>query len=595
MAKINRKTFVRLMGYAKPHIWKLALALALLTCGTASDVIGPILIKVFIDQNLTPGVFPTGRILFLGSAYLFLIVSSTVFNYLQLVSFQTIALKIIQQIRIDVFAKVQHLGLSFFDKTPAGTLISRITNDTEAMKDLFVSVLSTFIQNIIQLVGIYVSMFVLDVRLASFCLILAPVIITIMRIYQKHSSRIFHTARHWLSLVNAKLNESLQGMYVIQAMRQEKRLQKEFDEINESFRLARLGNIKLNAVMLRPLVDIVYFLSLMLIISFFGYQSFRSAVDIGVVYVFVNYLDRFFEPVNNMMQRLNLFQQAIVSAERVFQVLDETDMAPQQVGNGNSKIHDGEIVFDHVSFSYDGKTEVLKDISFTAHPSQTVALVGHTGSGKSTIVQLLMRFYRVTKGRILIDGEPLEFYSENELRNRIGLVLQDPFLFVGDIHSNIRLSREQISSAEIREAAEFVQADPFIQNLPHGYEEKTGERGATLSSGQRQLLSFARTIAGKPKILVLDEATASIDTETEEAIQEALSKMRRNRTTIAIAHRLSTIQDADLILVLHHGQIVERGTHQSLLEKQGLYHKMFLLQQGLHSPNPSVSSLFMDV
>jgi ATP-binding cassette, subfamily B, multidrug efflux pump len=601
-AKLDTKTFLRLMNHAKPHAWRLALALILLTCGTASDVIGPILIKIFIDGNLTPHSFPQQRILLLGGSYLLLTISSSIFNYLQLVSFQTIALEIIQQIRIDVFAKVQHLGLSFFDKTPGGTLISRITNDTEAMKDLFVSVLSTFIQNIIQLVGIYVSMFILDVRLASFCLVLAPILVLIMRIYQKYSSRIFHLARHRLGLVNAKLNESLQGMYVIQAMRQEKRLAAEFDQINESYRLARFGNIKLNAVMLRPLVDIVYFLSLMLVISFFGYNSFKSAVDIGVVYAFVNYLDRFFEPVNNMMQRLNLFQQAIVSAERVFQVLDESDLAPGQVGNEQPKIRAGEIAFDHVSFSYDGKTEVLKDISFTARPSETVALVGHTGSGKSTVVSLLLRFYQVTKGRIWIDGHPLEDFTEEELRGQVGLVLQDPFLFVGDIQNNIRLSRKQISDAEIREAAMFVQADPFIQNLPGQYLEKVGERGATLSSGQRQLLSFARTIAAKPKILVLDEATASIDTQTEEAIQDALGKMRKNRTTIAIAHRLSTIQDADLILVLHHGQIVERGTHQSLIEKQGLYHKMFLLQQGmqqglqpgLHQPISSVSSPFMD-
>ncbi len=388
-------------------------------------------------------------------------------------------------------------------------------------------------------------------------------------------------ARHRLSLVNAKLNESLQGMYVVQAMRQEKRLQQEFNEINESYRLARLGNIKLNAVMLRPLVDIVYFLSLMFIISFFGYTSFNSVIDIGIVYAFINYLDRFFEPVNSMMQRLNLFQQAIVSAERVFQVLDETDLAPRQIGNKDLRFKDGKIVFENVSFSYDGKTEVLKDISFTAQPSQTVAIVGHTGSGKSTIVQLLMRFYPVTHGRILIDGHPLDAYPEEELRNRMGLVLQDSFLFVGNIEENIRFARKQISDKEILEAAVFVQADSFIKKLPGSYKAAIGERGATLSSGQRQLLSFARTIASKPKILVLDEATASIDTETEDAIQTALYKMRKNRTTIAIAHRLSTIQDADLILVLHRGQIVEQGTHQTLLEKQGLYHKMFLLQQGL--------------
>ncbi len=586
--KSNKNTFWRLIRYTKPHIRSLSLALALLTLGTGSDVIGPILVKVFIDHNLTPGVFPPKQILLLGGGYLGLLLLSVGFNYLQLVSFQTIALKIIQQIRIDVFSKVQHLGLSFFDKTPDGSLISRITNDTEAIKDLFVSVLSTFIQNVIQLIGIFAAMFVLDVRLASYCLILAPIIVVIMRMYQKYSSRIFHTARHRLSLVNSKLNESLQGMYMIQAMRQERRLEKEFDDINQAYRRARLGNIKLNAIMLRPLVDIVYFLSLVMILNFFGFESFKTPIDIGALYAFVNYLERFFEPVNNMMQRLSLLQQAVVSAERVFLLLDNPDTAPTQVGNEKLSIANGKIVFDHVSFSYDGSTEVLKNVSFTAHPGQTVALVGHTGSGKSTIVHLLMRFYRVPHGRILIDDKPLDAYPDKELRDSVGLVLQDPFLFVGDMNGNIRLGRPGISNNEIRAAAKFVQADSFIRQLPKGYEEEIGERGATLSSGQRQLLSFARAIVAKPKILVLDEATASIDTETEEAIQETLAKMRLNKTTIAIAHRLSTIQDADLILVLHRGEIVEQGTHQSLLAEQGLYYKIHLLQQGF-SPSTSLA------
>lgn len=345
--------------------------------------------------------------------------------------------------------------------------------------------------------------------------------------------------------------------------------------------IARMKTIKLNGLMLRNLTDLVYTLALIAVLSFFGVSSFSHSVDVGVVYVFINYLGRFFEPVNAMLMRLNVFQQALVSAERVFELLDDDTLAPTKVGEDHPVITEGKIVFDNVSFSYDGKVDVLKYISFTAYPGQTVALVGHTGSGKSSIVNLLMRFYPVHRGSIMIDGQPLSHFDEAELRSKIGLVLQDPFLFVGDIKKNIRLGNEWITDEDIQEAAKFVQADAFIRRLPNGYDEPIGERGATLSSGQRQLISFARTMAMNPKILVLDEVTASIDTETEEAIQAALEKMRQGRTTIAIAHRLSTIQDADLILVLHHGEIVERGTHQELLAQEGLYHKMYLLQQGV--------------
>jgi ATP-binding cassette subfamily B multidrug efflux pump len=362
-------------------------------------------------------------------------------------------------------------------------------------------------------------------------------------------------------------------------MRQEKRLHDEYASINREHYQAGLKNIKLNALLLRPAVDLIYVVALILVLYFFGVQPSES-VKIGVLYAFINYLERFFEPVNMMMMRLSQMQQALVSAERVFQLMDDVRLAPSKQGTDEHEIKDGFIEFKNVSFSYDGEVEVLKNISFTAKPGQTVALVGHTGSGKSSIINLLMRFYPVKQGEITIDGVPISRYSDEELRKKVGLVLQDPFLFVGDVKHNIRLHNPSITDEEIREAARFVQAESFIEKLPNGYDEPIGERGATFSSGQRQLLAFARTMALNPKILVLDEATASVDTETEEAIQTALEKMRKGRTTIAIAHRLSTIQDADLILVLHRGEIVERGTHQELLAKEGLYYKMYLLQQG---------------
>ncbi|MFT9598693.1 ABC transporter ATP-binding protein, partial [Mesobacillus sp.] len=351
-------------------------------------------------------------------------------------------------------------------------------------------------------------------------------------------------------------------------------------EINDKHFDAGMKNIKADGLLLRPAVDLVYTLALIIVLSFFGITSFDSPIEIGVLYAFINYLDRFFEPVNNMMMRLSMYQQAIVAASRVFKLLDEAELAPGQTGTEAGKINEGKIEFKDVSFSYDGKRDVLKNISFTVNPGETLAFVGHTGSGKSSIINLLMRFYEFERGEILIDNHSIKTYPVKELRDKMGLVLQDPFLFYGTIGDNIRLHNSVLTEEDIKRAAEFVQADSFIEKLEDGYAQKVTERGSTFSSGQMQLIAFARTIAANPKILVLDEATANIDTETEEAIQTALAKMRKGRTTIAIAHRLSTIQDADQIIVLHHGEIVERGTHQELLAQQGLYHKMYLLQNG---------------
>lgn len=572
--------FRRLLTYAKPFKKQLTFAFIYLIIGTAGQVIGPLLVKVFIDDYLTPRNLSFTPIFYLAAAYLLVHIVSVIFNYLQLYIFQKTALEIIQQLRIDVFSKVQHLGMKFFDKTPGGTLVSRITNDTEAIKDLFVSVLSTFIQSGVFLIGIFIGMFVLNAKLAFFCLFLLPIIYFIMKLYRTLSSKFYHGMREKLSQLNAKLSESIQGMTVIQAFRQEKRLRKEFANINEEHYDVGLKTLKLDALLLRPAVDLVFVFSLILVLSFFGITSINSPIEIGVLYAFINYLDRFFEPVNQMMMKLSLFQQAIVSANRVFHLMDEKEIAPQPVSAKDPSIEKGEIEFRNVTFSYDGKDDVLKNISFSVKKGQTVALVGHTGSGKSSIINLLMRFYDQYEGEILIDGTPLQTFQDEELRKKMGLVLQDPFLFVGNIKQNIKLFNDEITDEDIDQAAKFVQADSFIRDLPNEYEYEVGERGASFSSGQRQLIAFARTMAMKPKILILDEATANIDTQTEELIQQSLSKMRRGRTTIAIAHRLSTIQDADEIIVLHQGEIVERGNHQELLKLKKLYYKMYLLQHG---------------
>ena len=578
--KEQRAILFRLLKYLVPHKKAVLLAMMLLALTVIGDVVGPYLIKVFIDDHVAVRNFEQKPLIILGVTYMTIQILNVVITYFQTIKFQQIALKIIQQLRIDVFNKIHQLGMRYFDRVPAGSIVSRATNDTEAIKDMFVSVLISFIQAGFLIVGVYVAMFLLNPMLAGFALILLPFIIFVISAYRKYSSVVYMEMREKLGELNAKLSESLSGMSIIQAFRQEKRMNDEFDDINEKHYKAMMANTRLNSLLLRPVIDLIYFLAVVILLTYFGITSFDTAVEVGVVYAFVTYINRFFEPINQVMERLAFYQQAIVAASRVFTLLDEKDLEPKQADN-NEMITEGKIEFKNVSFSYDGKRDVLKNISFTVNPGETVALVGHTGSGKSSIINLLMRFYEFERGDIMIDGVSTKQYSQEELRKKLGLVLQDPFLFYGDIKSNIRLYNEEITDADVRAAAEFVQAHEFIEKLPGGYDAKVTERGSTFSSGQRQLIAFARTIATNPRVLVLDEATAAIDTETEVAIQASLDIMRKGRTTIAIAHRLSTIQDAEQILVLHQGEIVERGTHHELLAQKGLYHKMYLLQNGI--------------
>ncbi|CUB56512.1 MULTISPECIES: ABC transporter ATP-binding protein [Bacillus cereus group] len=578
MTEKKQSDLRRLLSYMKPYKGLLALAFLFLVGATVTEMMGPFLIKQFLDEHLVPRNFDQSALVTLFVVYIVAHLLKVLFTYLDLLYFQNIAFKIVQDMRVEVYEHVQKLSLSFFDRTPIGTLVSRITNDTEAIKDFYVSVLSTFVKNIVFLVGILAAMFLLNVKLALFSLVLIPIMFAIMVLYRRKSAAFYLEVRNQLSVLNAKLNESIQGMNIVQVFRQEKRMRKEFEEVNNKHYSAGRRTLKLDALLLRPATDLVHIVAIALVLGLFGIDALKSPVEVGVLYAFVNYIHRFFQPVNEMMMKLSFFQQALVSSSRVFHLMDERDLAPVQKGDGNPQVINGDIEFKNVTFSYDGKRDVLKNVSFHVKQGQTVAFVGHTGSGKSTIMNLLMRFYNIKSGNIVIDGVDLEKFEEQEIRKKIGLVLQDAFLFAGNVKQNIRMYNEEITDEEVKEAAQFVQANTFIEKLPEQYETEVVERGAAFSSGQRQLIAFARTIATNPKVLVLDEATANIDTETEDAIQTALQQMRKGRTTIAIAHRLSTIQDADQIFVMHDGEIVERGTHQELLSEQGLYYNMYLLQ-----------------
>ncbi|MEB8115283.1 ABC transporter ATP-binding protein [Staphylococcus saprophyticus] len=579
-AKDQGSALIRLFKYTLPYKWIIVLAFITLILSTIASMMTPYMVKIFIDDYLTPRHFPKETMVWLIVIFISIQLIGAITLYFSQYLFQYLAFKVIQQLRIDAFNKLGKLGMRYFDKVPGGSIVSRLTNDTETIVDMIVGVFSTFIMAFFMMISSYIMMFVLDVKLALIALIFLPIIMIILASYRKYSAFLFSKSRQRLSDLNSKLAESIEGMKIIQAFNQERRLNKEFNKINDEHCQYMLKTVKLDSLLLRPAISSISIFAVVMILGYFGVISFTTGITAGVVFAFVQYMERFFEPINQVSQNLNILQQALVSASRVFALIDDDTYEPQQEANNDNAIETGEIEFDNVSFSYDGETDVLKNISLTAKPGEMIALVGHTGSGKSSIINLFMRFYEFNRGDIKIDGNSIKKIPKTELKEKIGLVLQDAFMFYGTIASNIKLYHPSMTFEQVKAAAEFVHANHFIEKLPNQYQHKVIEKGSAFSSGERQLIAFARTIATNPKILILDEATANIDSETEEQIQQSLNKMRKGRTTLAIAHRLSTIQDADQIFVLNKGEIIERGTHAQLIAQKGIYHNMYLLQNG---------------
>ncbi|NMH69606.1 ABC transporter ATP-binding protein [Bacillus sp. RO3] len=519
------------------------------------------------------------KIIQLIAFYFGLLVVAAFFQYGQGFYLKKAANRVIQKMRNDVFQHIQKLPIYYFDNLPAGKVVARITNDTEAIRDLYVTVLSTFFSSTIYIIGIYIALFILDVKLAAICLILIPILVIWTYLYRKFASKYNHIIRSKVSDINAMINESIQGMNIIQAFSREKKTNEEFEDLNGTHFKYQNKLLSLNSMTSHNLVGVLRNITFVAFIWYFGGASVGvgSVVTLGVLYAFVDYINRLFQPVTGIVNQLANLEQALVAGERVFRLLEETGTP---VEDKKMNKYDGNVSFEHVFFGYKENEYVLKDITFKANKGETVALVGHTGSGKSSIMNLLFRFYDSNEGKILIDGKDIVDIPFQTIREHMGIVLQDPYLFTGTIASNVSLGDPRISREQVEKALKAVGAEKVFKNLENGYDEPVIEKGSTLSSGQRQLISFARALAFNPAILILDEATSSIDTETEAVIQEAMEVLKKGRTTFIIAHRLSTIKNSDQILVLDRGEIVERGNHDELMKRMGRYYQMYQLQKG---------------
>lgn len=568
----------RMMAYVYRYKWWTILALGFIFLTTLTRTVVPLVAQYYIDHYVAKDIAASG--LWLLGIYYLIFLLRVIFSFIGNYTFSKVAYSIVRDMRHETFANIQRLGMSYFDKTPAGSIVSRITNDTQEVADMFGTVFSSFLSSAFIFTATLVTMLRLNWKLTLYILPFLPIIWGSVWLYRKLSNELVMMTRRKLSDINVKLAESIEGMRIIQAFRQEERLTSEFEAINEDHLYYANRSINVNSLFLRPAMSVLKILAYAVILTFFGLNWQTANFTAGIMYAFIQYINQLFDPLIDVTQNFATLQTSMISAERVFAMMDEKDFEPEQAER-SAAIQSGNIEFKNVSFSYDGKRDVLKNISFRVNQGETIAFVGHTGSGKSSIINLFMRFYEFNRGQILIDGVDIKDYSQAELRQQIGLVLQDPFLYHGTIETNIRMYQEELTREEAIAAAKFVDADDFIRLLPKGYDNPVTERGTTLSSGQRQLIAFARTVAAEPKILILDEATANIDSETEEVIQTSLKKMRQGRTTIAIAHRLSTIQDANCIYVLDKGQIIEAGTHDELLALGGTYQKMYQLQAGM--------------
>lgn len=523
-----------------------------------------------LRQNDFKGILKAGIL------FLLLLFSGFFLNLADTWLLQKMGQQIVYKLREETFTHIHSLSLSFFNTTPVGKLVTRVSNDTEAVNELFSTILVKLFKNVVKIIGYAVVMLSINVKMAGISFLLLPLVAILTFVFRHLSRKAYQITRNKITELNTFLSEHISGMKLIQIFAREKEKYSEFEGKSMELYRANFREIMTFAIF-RPSIYLVSVIAMILVIRTGSLSVLNGSLSLGTLFVFITYISSFFEPIQELSEQLGTLQSSIASAEKIFSVLDvkpeivsPADPAPVNIL--------GEIEFRHVWFAYEEENYILKDVSFIIHPGEKAAFVGATGAGKSTILNLIGRYFDIQKGQILIDGIDIHEIDLDVLRGAIGQVQQDVFIFTGDIKSNISLNNEAISPDDVRRAAEIVNADPFIQKLPHGYDEPVTERGSTLSAGQRQLLSFARTLAYDPKILVLDEATANIDTETETLITQALARLMDGRTTIMVAHRLSTIQHADKIIVMHHGEIKESGTHQELLAKDGLYKKLYELQ-----------------
>lgn len=566
---------MRLIAYMKPYAHWVIFALLLVLGLTAFDLYRPMLVGDAIDTFGANGDYDV--IIATAIKYAVVLALSFAFNIAQTWILQKTGQNIILQMRKDLYRHIQSLGSRYFDITPVGKLVTRVTNDVEALNEMYSGILVQLFRNIVKIVGLAGVMLVLDVRLAAISFVLMPLVIGLTVLCQKIARNIYRLYRTRLTDINTFLSEHLSGMKIIQIFGRQERKFEEFHDKNTKLYKAFYREMLMYAVF-RPLIYILSILSLMIVLWFGSRNVFDEIISVGTLYISSNYIRSFFDPIQELAEQFSTLQSSIASAEKIFTVMDEDEFIPEVENPKQPDKITGKIEFDHVWFAYDGENYVLKDVSFVINPGEKVAFVGATGAGKSSILNLIGRYYDIQKGHIYIDGIDIRQLSKKQLRSAIGQMQQDVFIFEGDVAYNIRLNDDAITDAQVKAAAEYVNASHFIEKLPQGYHEPVTERGATFSAGERQLLSFARTLAHNPSILVMDEATANIDTETEILIQEALEKLMVGRTTIMVAHRLSTIQHADCIMVMHKGRICERGTHRELLEQDGIYRKLYELQ-----------------
>lgn len=575
---------LRMLSYLKPHMGTMTVCLLLVLVLTALELYRPMLTGDAIDRYIAgdyaPGEAVEERFLGLllsAGKYALALLITFVCNNRMMFLLQRTGQRIVYEMRRELFEHVESLSMRFFDLTPVGKIVTRVTNDVEAVHELYANILVKLFRNVVKIIGLAAVMLALDVRMALLSFVMVPLVTVLTVAARTLSLRANRANRTCLTALNTFLSEHLSGMRIIQIFHREEEKYREFSVHSEAFYRTSLRAIMVNAVF-RPVIVLTSVIAMAIVIAAGSRGVLDGTVSFGVMYIFLQYIRTFFEPIQDLAEQLSTLQSAVASAEKIFTLLDEKPLIHDPENPVRPAELRGRIEFRHVWFAYDSENYILRDVSFTIEPGQKVAFVGATGAGKSSILNLIGRYYDIQKGEILIDGINIRDLSREQIRRAIGQVQQDVFIFTGDVKSNIRLREESITDEAIREAARRVNASRFIERLPDGYDERMTERGATFSAGQRQLLSFARTLAFDPAILILDEATANIDTETEQWIQEALETLMAGRTTIMVAHRLSTIQHADKIIVMHKGRIRESGTHQQLLEQNGIYRKLYQLQ-----------------